>query len=206
VNGLQNPLYGPPEARVDFEESIALLQRLQLAGQATWTSTSTKKGGFALVIHDYAPGDRDVVRDLLRKWGLPSSLGRAGGNIVLPVNLAIGRGTKPELNVQTRSVYDLVELAASAVEVPPEHAAMHLADPTPDGVSALRGLLRIQSSSNRPSPDVLVAVHHRGYWFYISADDGQSKLAFRLLQMLLGMRLVEGTPQTTPTLTIPASR
>ena len=206
VNRVQNPLYGPPEARTDFEESIALLQRLQFAGQATWTSTSTKKGGFALVIHDYAPGNRDVVRDLLRKWRLPSSLGRADRDIVLPVNMAIGRGTKPELNVETRSVYDLIELAASTVEVPPEHAALHLADPALDGVSALRGFLRIQSSPTRPSTDVLVAVRHRGYWFYIPADDGQSKLAFRLIQTLIGMRLVEGTPQTIPTLTIPASR
>jgi hypothetical protein len=206
VNGLQNPLYGPPESRAGFEESIALLQRLQFAGQATWTSTSTKKEGFALVIHDYAPGNRAVVRDLLTRWGLSPSLGRADRDIVLPLNLAIGRAKKPELNVQTRSVYDLIELAASAVEVPPEHAALHLADPALDSVSAMRGLLRIQSSSTHPSPDVLVAVRHRGYWFYISADDGQSKLAFRLLQTLIGMRLVEGTPQTTPTLTIPASR
>jgi hypothetical protein len=53
---------------------------------------------------------------------------------------------------------------------------------------------------------VLVAVRHRGYWFYIPADEGPSKLAFRLLQTLIGMRLVEGTPQTIATLTIPASR
>jgi hypothetical protein len=53
---------------------------------------------------------------------------------------------------------------------------------------------------------VLVAVRHRGYWFYIPADEGPSKLAFRLLQTLIGMRLVAGTPQTIATLTIPASR
>ena len=68
------------------------------------------------------------------------------------------------------------------------------------------GDLRIQSSPSYPSRDVLVAVRHRGYWFFIPADDGPSKLAFRLLQMLIGMRLVEGTPQTTPTLTIPVGR
>jgi hypothetical protein len=53
---------------------------------------------------------------------------------------------------------------------------------------------------------VLVAIRHRGYWFYIPADDGPSKLTFRLLQTLIGMRLVEGTPQTIPTLTIPVGR
>ena len=43
-------------------------------------------------------------------------------------------------------------------------------------------------------------------WFYIAANDAQSKLAFRLLQMLVNMYLVEGSPPTMPTLTIPVGR
>ena len=206
VNGLQNSMDGSPHAGAAFQESIALLARLENAGQATWTSTSTKDGAFALVIHDYAPANRNVVRDLLRAWGLPASLAQGDRDIVLPLNLAVGKGTRPELNVQTRSVYDVIEFAASSVEVPPEHAALGLADPGVDALSPFHGWLRIQSSPSYPSKDVLVAVRHRGYWFYIPADDGPSKLAFRLLQMLIGMRLVEGTPQTTPALTIPVSR
>src|SRR5262249_40431074 len=170
------------------------------------TSISTKDGGFALVIHDYAPANRNVVRDLLRTWGLPASLAQGDRDIVLPVNLAVGKVTRPELNLQTRSVYDLIEIAASSVEVPPEHAALGLADSGVDALSPFHGGLRIQSSPSYPSTDVVVAVRHRGYWFYIPADDGPSKLSFRLLQMLIGMRLVEGTPQTTPALTIPVSR
>ena len=122
------------------------------------------------------------------------------------MNLAFGRATRPELNVQTRSVYDLIELAASSVEVPPEHAARGLPDPGLDGVAPLHGVMRIQSSPSRPSTDPLVAVRYRGYWFYIAGDDGPSKLAFRLLQRLIGMRLAEGTPQTIPTLTIPVAK
>jgi hypothetical protein len=206
VNGLQNPMYGASETGAAFRGSVALLARLENAGQATWTSTSTKDGAFALVIHDYAPANRNVVRDLLRTWGLPPSLAQGDRDIVLPVNLAVGKVTKPELNVQTRSVYDLIEMAANAVEVPPEHAAQGLVDQGFDGQSPLRGVLRIQSSPNYPSTGVLVAVRHHGYWFYIAADDGPSKLAFRLLQMLIGMRMVEGSPQTTPALTIPVAR
>jgi hypothetical protein len=206
VNGLHNPMYGPPQGRAAFQDSVNLLARLEGAGQATWGATSTKDDTFALVIHDYAPGNRVVVRELLRKWNLPASLGQGDRDIVLPLNLGYGRGTRPELNVQTRSVYDLIELAASSVEVPPEHAALGLAKPGLDELSPLHGLLRIQSSANAPSTDVLVAVRHRGYWFYISEDDGGSKLTFRLLQTLIGMRLVEGTPQTIPTLTIPVAR
>ena len=206
VNGLQNPMYGSPQTGAAFQESVALLARLEDAGQATWASSSTKDGSFALVIHDYAPSNRNVVRDLLRTWGLPASLTQGDRDIVLPVKLAVGKGTKPELNVQTRSVYDLIELAASSVDVPPEHVASGLADPGLEGLSPFRGGLHIQSSPSYPSTPVLVAVRHRGYWFYIAADDGPSKLAFRLVQTLIGMRMVEGTPQTTPALTIPVSR
>ena len=207
VNGLQNPMYGPPQIGAPFHDSVVLLARLENAGQATWTSTSTKDGAaFALVIHDYAPANRNVVRELLQRWGLPASLAGGNGNIVLPVNLAVGQVTRPELNVQTRSVHDLVEIAASSVEVPAEHAALGIADPGLAGPSPFRDDLRIQSSPSFPSTPVLVAVRHRGYWFYIPADDGPSKLTFRLLQTLIGMRLVEGTPQTTPTLTIPVTR
>ena len=202
INGLQNPVYGPPASRAAFQNSMDVLARLHNAGQTTWTSTA-KAGSFALVIHDYAPGNRDAVRELLRRWGLPESLARDGHDIVLPANLAVGDVTKPELNLQTRSVYDLIEMAASSVEVPPEHAGLALLDAMPEGASPLGGLLTIRSSAHRPSGEVLVAVRHRGYWFYVSADDGPSKSAFRLMQTLINMRLVEAVPQAVPTLTIP---
>src|SRR5262249_22094766 len=63
VNGLQNPMCGSPHTGAAFQDSVALLARLENAGQATWTSTSTKDSAFALVIHDYAPANRTVVRE-----------------------------------------------------------------------------------------------------------------------------------------------
>ena len=203
VNGSRNPLYGPPEARTGFERSIALLERLQLAGQATWTSTAAKTGGFALVIHDYAR-NRDVVDELLRRWGISPSLAREGRDVVLPLRLAGGHATNTDLNLLTRSVYELVELAASAIEVPPEHAALTLTAPA--GVSSFQGWLRIHSSPGPPSTPVVVFVRHRGHWCYISADDTGSKLAFQLIQTLIGMRLGEAMPQSIPSLTIPVGR
>ena len=80
VNGLRNPMYGPPQARAAFQDSVALLARLEDAGQAAWASTSTKDETFALVIHDYAPGNRGIVRDLLQEWDLPASLVQGVGH------------------------------------------------------------------------------------------------------------------------------
>lgn len=205
VNGLPNPLYGPPEAHARFEQSIDLLERLKRAGQATWTSMAREPGRFALVIHDYA-GNRDAVVELLRRWSLPAALAHGDRDIVLPLSLAVGHGTTPELNLVTRSVYDLVSLAAGAVDVPPEHAALGLTDPALDRIPSLQGVLRIQSSPQPPSAPVVVSVRHRGHWFFVAADDADSKLAFQLIQVLLGMSIAERPPQSVPTLTIPVTR
>jgi len=202
MNGLRNPMHGPASARAAFQRALASLARLEDAGQATWTATNG--GGFALVLHDYAPGSRDLVYELLRSLAIPESAARSGKDVILPVRLGLGSAGEPTLNLQTRSVYDLIEGAATAVEVPAEHAARGLADTTAE--TAFHGALRIHSSATRPLGDVLVAARHRGSWFFIAADDGPSKVAFRLLQSLIGMRLVEHTPQTMPTLTIPVAK
>lgn len=202
MNGLRNPMHGPPAARAAFQQAVAALARLEESGRATWTSTET--AGFALVLHDYAPESSDTVRELLRRLELPESMARGGKDVVLPVRLGLASTAVPALSLQTRSVYDLVEGAAAAVDVPADHAARGLAGAA--GENAFQGLLRIHSSTTCPSGDVLVATRHRGYWFSIAADDGPSKVAFRLLQSLIGMRLVEHTPQTMPTLTIPVAK
>ena len=206
MNGLRNSMLDPPAARVAFAESVYRLARLQSAGQAAWTASANSPDSFTLVIHGYAPSNADVVRELLRMWELPESLARQGHDIVLPVKLAFGNTPTPQLNVQTRSVYDLIQLAAIAVQVPAEHVELGLPDAGLDELSPAEGFLKIQSSRERPSSDVLVKVLHHGWWFYIPASDGPSKSGFRFLQTLINMRLVEAGPQSIPTLTIPVGK
>lgn len=201
LNGLKNPMYGPAEGRAAFRASIAQLSRLQDSGVATWTATG--KETYALVFHDYAPHEREAVRTLLRSWNVPETSIRDGRTIELPVRLGVGAATTPALNVQTRSVYDLIELAASGVEVPAEDAARGIADLREDVGTPLAGFFTIHSGPRRPAEDVLVATRHRGHWFWIAANDRPSKTVFRLLQSLIGIRLVDAVPQAVPTLTIP---
>jgi hypothetical protein len=206
VNGLRNSMLDPPPARVAFEESVDRLARLQSAGQAAWTTSANSPGALTLTIQGYAPSNVDVVRELLRMWGLPEALARQGHDIVLPVKLAFGNAPTPQLNIQTRSVYDLIQLAATAVQVPREHVERGLPDAGLDELSPAQGFLTIQNSREQPSSDVLVKVWHRGWWFYIPASDGPSKSSFRFLQSLINMRLVQAGPQSIPALTIPVGR
>ena len=67
-------------------------------------------------------------------------------------------------------------------------------------------LLAIHSSRDRPS-SALVAVKHRGWWFFVDARDARSKETFMILRTLIGLRLDEGTPAPpAPVLTIPVAR
>jgi hypothetical protein len=117
-----------------------------------------------------------------------------------------GAARPPRLNVQTRSVYDLLQIAAAAVEVPAEHVERGLVDPGLDGFSPPEDFLTVRSSRKRSATAVLAEVQHRGWWFYIPTNDGASKFGFALLQGLMNMRLMEGAPQTSPTLTIPVGK
>jgi hypothetical protein len=202
LNGLQNPSVGPPESRRAFRDTIALLERLHNDGLASWTAT--EGGGYALVLHDYQARQRDAVRALLRALRLPATLDRDGHDLVLPLRLGVGTaaGTTSGLVVQTRSVYDLLAMASQGVEIPPAHAERGIATPAVDG-SPITGLFSVRSSRTAPGGDVLAATHHRGHWFFIAANDQRSKLVFRILQVLMGMRLVDATPHGVPTLTIP---
>lgn len=204
LNSLQNPMYGTPEDRRAFRDSITLLGRLQDAGVATWTATGAST--YALVLHDYTPHERDTVRALLRSWKLSDAAVRDGRVIELPLRAGVGAATTPALNVQTRSVYDLIEIAATAVEVPQAHAGRGLADLPPGITAPLTGFFTVHSGPQPPADDTLVATRHRGHWFWIAANDRPSKTLFRLLQSLIGMRFADGTPQSVPTLTIPVGK
>jgi hypothetical protein len=179
--------------------AIDQLERLTDAGLAGWTATGP--GAYALVIHDYDPVERETVRAFLQSVALPPTLARGGREIVLPLALGFGTPKTPGLNVQTRSVYDLIAMAAQGVEVPP--ADLERGNVVASTGTPLENRFVVHSSTTPPGRDVRVATHPRGHWFFVAANDGPSKLVFRLLQSLIGMRLVDAAPHGVPTLTIP---
>ena len=207
MNGLRNSMLDPPASRVAFQESIDRLARLQSAGQAAWAGSETSPGSFTLVIHDYAPSNVDVVRELLRMWGLPESLARQGHDIVLPVKLAFGNGSTPRaqrtdaIGVRPHSARSDRRAGAGRTNrawatgrgarrtLPPTGFSE---DPELSGPALLRraGQDMASRSGGSTSP----------------ASDGPSKSAFRFLQTLINMRLVEAAPATTPVLTIPVGK
>ncbi len=120
------------------------------------------------------------------------------------------KGGLAKLDLETRSLLQVLFFLANGVDVPPELAANGVAPSTAgddgrgfDWEEVLGGLFHVCSSSSAPASDCAsVAVCYRGYWYYIDARDRDSKATFNLLMEV--SRLEVGTQAGSgPMLTLP---
>ena len=206
INTLRNPLYDVPvEQRAGFERVARQIAGLERDGIAEWWVDPEPPHDAKLVLSCDAPEPCARVRELMEALGLAAPADPVGPRVALPVRLGVPSGEPLRLDIQTRSLFDVITIAAARVEVPEPDLREGRADPRYERVSAPADFLRIHSSEKRPE-NATVAVRHRGAWFYIDDADASSKFAFRILGSLLAMRLAEAAPATAPMLTIPASR
>jgi hypothetical protein len=115
------------------------------------------------------------------------------------------------LDLETRSLLQVLFFAAHGVDVPPAHIVAGVAPATvgPDGVvfdwqQVLGGLFRVYcAEGKKPPPCAHVAVCYRGYWFYIDERDRDSKATFALLLALSRMEVGGKSGGSGPLLTLP---
>jgi hypothetical protein len=95
-----------------------------------------------------------------------------------------------------------------AVEIPEEHrnrglvtTTLTAAGKTFDWATVTGDLLRIRSRRTHPAQAV-VAVRHRGHWYYIDDADLTSKSTFALLGQLFALQAGE-VESAAPVLTLP---
>ncbi len=103
-----------------------------------------------------------------------------------------------EIVVVNRSMFEILGIASRSVQVPDEHLQAGLAAPDEN---VLGDLLTIRSSESEPA-NAAIAVQHKGTWFYVAANDMNSKATFLRLNALFEVTAgrVAGTD---PILTIP---
>lgn len=73
---------------------------------------------------------------------------REGDDIVVPVRLAVGTPDPGAIAIETRSLMDLMRLAAASIELPPDAAAVAVR--YPEVGPAGKGI-RIRSADTRPA-------------------------------------------------------
>lgn len=115
-----------------------------------------------------------------------------------------------QLDLETRSLLQVLFFVAHGVETPPCHIASGIAPQTlgPDGQpfdwdQVLGGLFKVcYATGHKPPANAAVAIQYRDHWFYIDDRDRDSKATFALLLEL--SRLELGTKAgMAPLLTLP---
>ena len=203
VNNLRNPDFPDPPVLVThprFEEIAALAGELQRQGTLYWVRLAGAQTGYAVVLHSYSPHNSREVARLLELLGITRPV-REGDDVVIPVRLSVGSPDPGAIAIETRSLLDLMRLAAASIELPAEAAsgAVRVRERGPAGRA-----IRIRVASARPA-QARVAVEHRGWWYYVADDDEPSKQWFQILQLLAGAQTPGAAAGTGPVLTVPVT-
>ena len=114
------------------------------------------------------------------------------------------------LDLETRSLLQVLFFVAHGVQVPREHLSAGIAPQTcgPDGQpfdwqQVLGGLFKVCSvKSKKPPQNAQIAVRYQDYWFYIDERDRDSKATFALLLEVSRLEL-DSSKSQAPLLTLP---
>ncbi len=203
INNMGNPDFlATPSAVPDprFQRFVELSEELNQAGVIQFVENPGKKIQFNILITGYAPAFSEKVRAYLALLGLPMPV-EESKNIILPVYFGVKGEGLGGIAISTRSTFDLIEILRAAVEIPQEHAGaggVALNYPPP-GLAGKN--IHIHASESRPKRAVL-AVKHRGYWFYIDDTDMRTKLFYHLVRTLWSVSIAAaGDQRAAPVLT-----
>jgi hypothetical protein len=202
VNNLRNPDFPEPPTLVAdarFDEVIELASVLKRHGTLYFVRLAGAKSGYAIVLHSYSPHNSQQVARLLDLLKVTKPT-RDGDDVVIPVELSVGAPAPDAISLETRSLLDLLRLAAASVEVPPgTPGAGAFSRPGPAAAG-----FRIRSAEFQPA-DARVSAQYRGRWYYIDNEDEASKQWFAMLQLLSSAQLPDTAAGTAPVLTIPVT-
>jgi hypothetical protein len=202
VNNIRNPDFvdaAAPLAETRFEEIATLLDTLQRRGTLYWVRLGGAQSGFGIVLHSYSPANVREAHRLLELFGIAKPV-REGDDAIVPVRLSVGTPEPGTISLETRSLFDLVRIAAASIELSGDVAAGAVQFPE-RGIAGRN--IHILSSPFRPR-DAQVAAEYRGRWYYIEQNDQASKQWFLMLGLLASAQV----PDTgiAPMLTVPVSR
>lgn len=204
INGISNRRGGARGHAADphFAKLVTALQRLQASGVLglrVEMSSETKQEGTVMVISQQPlPAEVEADRALVRKL-----LGLRPDVQKFKVVYGAVAESDEVIAVQTNSAFQILNLLASTVEVPPEHIAERRTYPSfvePGGALSFPTLIRVHADKWQPT-DSFAAVNYRDCWYWIDDSDYWSKSVFTFLMII--MTLAEtGEKVQAPVVTI----
>lgn len=206
VNGIHNPafLFGSHQDDPRFDRLVAIMTELTHHNSLHWVRDPGKAAGLSLTLATTTDQDIALVNELLELLRIPEP-SKHSDRLVIPASLALYHENSGGIGITTRSVWELVEILSSAVQVPEEDETSGIAADFPRPGRAGRDL-EIRYASSKPE-QAYVAVEHRGGWFYIDAGDQVTKRYFKRMGNLWSAAMAQAMgPTSTPVLTVPVSR
>lgn len=202
INGRRNRTWAP--ARVhpgdpEFTRAIELIREAQRSGDVGMRVDvdRTNRSTTVLTFGRRAQGGQP----LSSAAELAALLGLQPGADEYVVTYGMRSGGGREIDLNTRSLLQILAEFAAMVEVPQAHLDDGSVYPSPV-LATERAPLRVRSAASPPT-DPFTAVRYGGYWFWIERNDLESKRAFSFLIGLFNF-METGKAETLPLVTIPA--
>jgi hypothetical protein len=203
INGMENPSNQPTPAKLKrFFELQAKLRDEGIISSGRAAASSHSETPYFVRISDYNTDQAAEVQEILDLLAI-TDVKATGKDILLPMNINNGSGTAT-IQIQLRSALDVIRIASRSIEVPEEETRSGVAPALQPLHEESDRLMTIRTSKSYPRNSV-VAVPFRGWWYYVDATDTRSKRAFKILRLLVGLRMQESAAERPgPVLTIPA--
>ena len=204
VNTIKNQDYSFNRRDPRFERFVELASELERHRDMHFAIDHEHDDRFVIVIDRSNERSAALAKEFLELLGIASNH-TGDGALTIPLVMAPDARAFGGIGIMTRSVYDLVEILASAVEVPPADLAEGVAANYP-APSYVGEKLKINWSQDRPDR-AYVAVPFRGGWFFVEERDKSTKHFFRVLTGLWYSAISDSqNPSSAPVLTVPVSR
>ncbi|MFO0860366.1 MAG: hypothetical protein U0570_07410 [Phycisphaerales bacterium] len=204
VNGMDNPLDQRTPAKLNrFFELQAKLRQAGVVSTGRMAGSTPTDPKYGVRISGYSSEHAAEIQEVLDLLEI-KSIKADGREIDLPMEINNSSGDNASIRIQLRSALDVIRIASRTIEVPEEDIKTGVAPALSASADDDNRLMTIRTSKSTPR-NAVVAVPFRGWWFYVDASDTRSKRAFKILRLLVGLRMQEGaTDRPGPLLTIPA--
>jgi len=207
VNGLDNPVFIYDDVKTDpgFERFVDIMAELGRLHRLHWVENPVQRGHFSILIDHPDEASTALLNELLLLCGLPA-VEKKSVRTVIPVSLVWNGADHGSLGIVTRSIWELLQMLAAAVDVPGSDIESGTARPAAR-VNELGDELHIHYSDARPDR-AYVEVPFRDGWFYIDERDLVTKRYFKVLASLWSNAIADATAASSahPVLTVPVSK
>jgi hypothetical protein len=202
INGRRNRTWAPARVHpgdAEFARAIELIRDAQRSGEFGMRVDVDRANRSTTVLTFGRRGEGGQRRSVSTELAALLGLQPGADEYVVTYGMRSGGGRDIDLN--TRSLLQILAEFAAMVEVPQAHLDDGSAYPSPP-FAAEQPLLRVRSGVSSPA-DTFTAVRYAGHWFWIERNDLASKRAFSFLIGLFNF-METGKADTLPLVTIPA--